>query len=358
MPGWFDEEEDGENDNDGHRDHWDEETQRQAEAMPWMGTVDWVEEQNAIKGQGGVSERVLKFVVDTGCNMTLVQTELEDAMVDLSESTRAVQGFGEGMKRKAGQDGRLRIQFLRRDKTPVGTVKELDVTSMEGAQWNLLGVMYLVVMLGFTFMIKPDRSVGFVKFDDNTGLPVEELPAYIDDDTGLIIIEFVIAGTELDCRLASQAEEQVMQEDDMEHWTDWCNTSFVQYGKDQGFCGCRFECDHVSKLTTGQCPPCAPATAAAGIGDEENGEDEDNLFDRLYSQCESVVTPMNRPGDNRLTKQERHVKYGHQGHLPGCKVCAQGGHTRRVFRNYIRVQDDMPGRTWSWDAMTLSARDY
>ena len=124
MPGWFDEEEDGENDNDGHRDHWDEETQRQAEAVPWMGTVDWVEEQNAIKGQGGVSERVLKFVVDTGCNMTLVQTELEDAMVDLSESTRAVQGFGEGMKRKAGQDGRLRIQFLRRDKTPVGTVKD------------------------------------------------------------------------------------------------------------------------------------------------------------------------------------------------------------------------------------------
>ena len=51
------------------------------------------------------------------------------------------------MKRKAGQDGRLRIQFLRRDKTPVGTVKELDVTSMEGAQWNLLGVMYLVIML-------------------------------------------------------------------------------------------------------------------------------------------------------------------------------------------------------------------
>ena len=31
----------------------------------------------------------------------------------------------------------------------------------------------------------------------------------------------------------------------------------------------------------------------------------------------------------------------------GCKVCAQGGHTRRVFRNYIRVQDDMPGRTWA-----------
>ena len=124
------------------------------QAVPWMGTVDWVEEQNAIKGQGGVSERVLKFVVDTGCNMTLVQTELESAMEDLSDSARAVQGFGEGMKRKAGQDGRLRIQFLRRDKTPVGTVKELDVTSMEGAQWNLLGVMYLVVMLGFTFTIK------------------------------------------------------------------------------------------------------------------------------------------------------------------------------------------------------------
>ena len=92
----------------------------------------------------------------------------------------------------------------------------------------------------------------------------------------------------------------------MEHWQDWCNTSFVQYGKDQGLCGCRFECDHVSKLTTERCSPCEPATVVAAIGDEEDGEDEDNLFDRLYSQCESVVTPMNRPGDNRLTKQERH----------------------------------------------------
>ena len=89
----------------------------------------------------------------------------------------------------------MRIQFLGRDKKPAGTVKELDVTSMDGAQWNLLGVMYLVIQLGFTFMIKPDRSVGLVKFDANTGLPVEELPAYIDDDTGLIIVEFVIAGT-------------------------------------------------------------------------------------------------------------------------------------------------------------------
>ena len=69
------------------------------QAVPWMGTVDWVEEQNAIKGQGGVSERVLKFVVDTGCNMTLVQTELEGAMEDLSDSARVVQGFGEGMGR-------------------------------------------------------------------------------------------------------------------------------------------------------------------------------------------------------------------------------------------------------------------
>eukprot|EP01045_Picozoa_sp_COSAG04_P019602 COSAG04_NODE_1920_length_5221_cov_10.665170_2_plen_102_part_00 len=49
---------------------------------------------------------------------------------------------------------------------------------------------------------------------------MEELPAYIDDDTGLIIIEFVIAGTELDCRLASQAEGQTALEKAREEGKD------------------------------------------------------------------------------------------------------------------------------------------
>ena len=346
---------------------------------------DWYVDECAVYGRMSANMRVMTFVVDTGCNVNLLSDneQMRELMYDTRDAERNVLGFSDGMKSQAGLDGMMCVQFVDRERVPVGTVKIIAASTMRGARWNLMSILWIVFELGFIFVVTPDDFIGFIRLGDD-GSVEERLPCYVDPGTGLIMIDFVVTPSEdqsdMVCNGGLSDEIRLVDREAVDEWTEFANERFAALEEKEvcdGSCvmgECSIcECEDRWKSLSATCRPaqssggCHALSGVSERGDNGLAVDVDALevestendeFDRLFQECDSVVTQTLRPGDKKLTAKQRHEKFGHIGYLEGCSICQQLRKTRRVYRAVVRHLDGVPGRTWSWDAWEANNRNW